>query len=149
MNVSLAIAAFIVGLFGAASTVAAASVADSPIGLWKTIDDKTRKPGATLRIYEREGMFFGRIEQILTGDDRQVCTACVGDRKNRPFVGLEIIRNMRPANGEYEGGDILDPRSGVNYRCKFRLSGDGSRMVVRGFIGIPLLGRSQTWERQE
>ena len=149
MTASSAIAAFIVALFGAVSTAAAVSVADSPIGLWKTFDEKTRKPGATLRIYEREGVFFGRIEQILAGDDRQICSACTGDRRDRPIVGLEIIRNMRPANGEYEGGDILDPRSGVNYRCKFRLSGDGSRLVVRGFIGIPLLGRSQTWEREE
>lgn len=143
------IAALVVALFGAVSTCAAASVSDSPIGLWKAFDDRTGKPGATLRVYEREGVFFGRIEQIFSGDEHQLCTACVGERKNQPMVGLVIIRNMRPANGGYEGGDILDPRSGISFRCKFHLSENGSRLVVRGFIGIPLLGRSQTWERQD
>ncbi len=149
MKASSTIAALAVALVAAVSSAAAVSVSDSPTGLWKTFDDRTGEPGATLRVYEQEGKFFGRIEQIFKGDARQVCSACVGDRKNQPIVGLVIIRNIRPANGEYEGGEILDPRSGLNYRCKFHLSKDGTRLVVRGFIGIPLLGRSQTWERQE
>jgi uncharacterized protein (DUF2147 family) len=121
-----------------------------PVGLWRTFDDKTGRPGGLLRVFERQGTFFARIEQSTTpGDDVRVCTACTDERKNQPMVGLVIMRNMRLAGGQYEGGDILDPRSGSVYRCSFRLVEGGSRLVVRGFIGISLFGRSQTWEREE
>ncbi len=63
--------------------------------------------------------------------------------------GLVIMRNMRLQNGEYGGGDILDPRSGSVYPCSFHLAGGGSQLVIRGYIGIPLFGRSQTWTRVE
>jgi uncharacterized protein (DUF2147 family) len=82
-------------------------------------------------------------------DTRQVCSACVDERKNKPMVGLVIMRNMKRNDREYGGGDILDPRSGSVYGCKFWLEQGGTRLVVRGFIGIPLLGRSQTWTREE
>jgi hypothetical protein len=121
-----------------------------PVGLWRTFDDKTGRPGGLLRVFERQGIFFARIERSTTpGDDVRVCTACTDERKNQPMVGLVIMRNMRLAGGQYEGGDILDPRSGSVYRCSFRLVEGGSRLVVRGFIGISLFGRSQTWEREE
>jgi uncharacterized protein (DUF2147 family) len=127
-----------------------ASVPPSPIGLWRTFDDKTGKPGGLLRIYEQQGSFFARIERSGAMDNaRQVCTACVDERKNMPMVGLVIMRNMKLSDGQYGGGDILDPRSGSVYGCKFWLEQGGTRLVVRGFIGIALLGRSQTWTREE
>jgi len=127
-----------------------ASVPQSPVGLWRTTDDKTGKPGGLLRIYEQQGNFFARIEKSgAKADTAEICTACVDERKNKPMVGLIIMRNMKLTDGEYEGGDILDPRSGSVYGCKFWLEQGGTRLVVRGFIGISLLGRSQTWKREE
>jgi len=138
--------------FVAAATPAATSrTADpqSPLGLWKTVDDKTGMPRAMVRIYLQDGKYFGRIEQSFTpGAETRVCSACTDDRKNQPIIGLLIIRNVTLRDGEYGGGDILDPDTGSVYRCKFHLDKDGTVLVVRGFIGISLLGRTQTWHRQ-
>jgi uncharacterized protein (DUF2147 family) len=122
---------------------------NSPIGRWKTFDDKTGEARGIVRIYEQDGRFFGRLEQSFTaGADARVCSVCTDDRKNQPIIGLMIIRNVRLENGEYGGGDILDPDTGSVYRCKFHLEQGGTRLVVRGFIGFSLLGRSQTWQRE-
>jgi uncharacterized protein (DUF2147 family) len=130
--------------------MAYAAGATSPLGLWKTFDDKTGKPRALVRIYLQDGKYFGKIEQSFTpGAETRVCAVCTDERKNQPIIGLLIIRNVSLRDGEYGGGDILDPDSGSVYRCKFHLENDGAVLVVRGFIGFSLLGRSQTWRRQE
>ena len=134
----------------AAPTLAQATAPASPIGLWKTIDDKTGNARAIVRIYEQDGRLFGRIERSFTpGAENRVCEECKDERKNQPIIGLVIIRNIQLKDGEYAGGDILDPDTGTVYRCKFRLDQDGARLIVRGYIGISLLGRSQTWQRQD
>ena len=130
--------------------MAYAAGATSPLGLWKTFDDKTGSPRALVRIYLQDGKYFGKIEQSFTpGAETRVCAVCTDERKNQPIIGLLIIRNVSLRDGEYSGGDILDPDSGSVYRCKFHLENDGAVLVVRGFIGFSLLGRSQTWRRQE
>jgi len=121
----------------------------SPIGLWKTVDDKTGAPRGLVRIYERDGKYFGRLEESFKpGAEQRVCAVCTDERKDQPIIGLTIIRNLRPEDNEYAGGDILDPESGSLYRCKMHLESEGTRLVVRGFIAFSLLGRSQTWQRQ-
>ena len=121
----------------------------SPVGLWKTVDDRTGMPRALVRIYVQDGKYFGRIEQSFTpGAETRVCAVCTDERKNQPMIGLLIIRNVTLRNGEYGGGDILDPDTGTVYRCKFHLEKEGTVLMVRGFIGISLLGRTQTWRRQ-
>jgi uncharacterized protein (DUF2147 family) len=121
----------------------------SPIGTWKTFDDKTGNARAIVSIYEQDGKLFGRIDQTFTpGGEHRVCGLCTDERKNQPIIGLLIVRNMKPDGGDFSGGDILDPESGSVYRCKMHLEPDGTRLLVRGYIGIALLGRSQTWQRQ-
>jgi uncharacterized protein (DUF2147 family) len=121
----------------------------SPKGVWKTFDDKTGKARAIVRIYEQDGKLFGRIEQsFMPGAENRVCVPCTDERKDRPIIGLVIIRNMKADGDEFNGGDILDPESGSVYRCKMHVERDGGRLVLRGYIGFSLLGRSQTWERQ-
>jgi uncharacterized protein (DUF2147 family) len=121
----------------------------SPIGLWKTIDDATGNVGALVRIYEKEGKLFGRIEKLFkAGAESQVCTACKDDRKSQPIIGLLIIRNIEREEEGYGRGDILDPDSGSVYRCKMHLEEHGTRLIVRGYIGFSFIGRSQTWQRQ-
>jgi uncharacterized protein (DUF2147 family) len=122
----------------------------SPIGFWETIDDKTGKPTAVVEIFEKGAMLFGRIGQLLTrGDENSVCSACTDERKNQPIVGMIIIRNIKRAGNEYSGGDILDPDSGSVYRCKMHLEKNGSQLIVRGYIGLSFIGRSQTWHRRQ
>ncbi len=131
------------------STQAVCAEPVSPIGLWETVDDKTGAARAIVRIYDQDGKLFGRIERSFTpGAENRVCEVCTDERKDRPIIGLLIIRNMRSTDGEYSGGDILDPDTGTVYRCKFRLDQNGRVLLVRGYIGISLLGRTQTWHRQ-
>jgi uncharacterized protein (DUF2147 family) len=130
-----------------AAADAAAAGADSPIGLWKTIDDKTGAPRAIVRIYEQDGMLFGKIESSFTpGAEHRVCDVCDDERKGHAILGLVIVRNMKHADDGYSGGDILDPETGRVYHCKMHVEG-GTRLVVRGYIGFSLLGRNQTWQR--
>jgi uncharacterized protein (DUF2147 family) len=129
------------------TAVCAAPGPDSPVGLWKTIDDKTGKAKALVRIYEEDGKLFGKIVSTLLPNAKKVCEACSDERKGQPIIGMVIMRNMKADGGVYDGGDILDPDNGSVYGCKMHVE-DGTRLVVRGFIGFSLLGRSQTWERQ-
>jgi uncharacterized protein (DUF2147 family) len=142
--------AFLVSLAAAALAAAPVRAADasSPIGLWKTFDDKTGAARAIVRIYEENGRLFGKIESSFTpGADHRVCGLCTDERKDQPIIGLIIIRNMKRTDDEYTGGDILDPENGSVYHCKMHVEG-GTRLVLRGYIGISLLGRNQTWQRQ-
>lgn len=129
---------------------AVATDSTSPVGMWQTFDDKTGKARALVRIYDVGGKLFGRIEQTFTpGGEHRVCVPCRDERKNQPVVGLVIIRNLERNDDEYTGGDILDPESGSVYRCKMHLEQGGSRLVLRGYIGFSLLGRTQTWQRRD
>ncbi len=122
--------------------------AQDPVGVWRTMDDKTGKPRGTVRLYLEGGEVFGKIESSFDPNNAtDLCGLCPGDRKNKPIIGLVILRRMKKASGEWTGGDILDPDTGQLYRCKFKITENGSRMVLRGYVGISLLGRSQVWTR--
>jgi uncharacterized protein (DUF2147 family) len=119
----------------------------SPVGLWAPTDSRG-KPLGLIRIFEQDEAFFGRIEPSSPSDNFSArCTRCSGDRKDQPIIGLVIMRHLRLRNGEYVGGDILDPRTGRVYGCKFRLIDGGKKLIMRGYLGISLLGHSQTWVR--
>jgi uncharacterized protein (DUF2147 family) len=122
----------------------------SPAGLWQTIDDKTHKARGLVRIFEKDGAMFGRIEASFNPREATgVCGKCDGDRKNKPVIGLLVMRDMKKRGSEYTGGDILDPDTGSLYKCKMSLEDDGRKLTVRGYMGIALLGRTQTWIRQK
>ena len=129
------------------ASVALAHDADSPVGRWQTYDEHTHAPRGIIRIFEQDGKIFGRIER---DGDHSLCHACVDERKDQPLNGLIIIRNMRRGLTDlraWEGGDVLDPETGKIYRLKMHLDGGGSNLVVHGYIGVSLIGRSQTWAR--
>ena len=122
----------------------------SPTGLWKTFDDKTQKPRGLIRLYEENGAIFGRIEASVDPKEaREICDKCSGERKNKPVVGMVVLRGMRKQGSGYAGGEILDPDTGWVYRCKMNVEKDGEKLVVRGYLGFSLIGRSQTWVRQK
>ncbi len=125
--------------------------AQSPVGLWRNIDDETKQPKALVRITDRDGVYDGRIEKILTEKTDAVCDLCTDERKNQPVQGMQIIDGMRASAddpGLYEGGHILDPNNGKVYRSRMRVVDGGERLEVRGYIGAPLFGRTQTWVRE-
>jgi uncharacterized protein (DUF2147 family) len=142
--------ALIIGALACVHPVCAAAVVDlsSPAGHWQPIDDSTGKPLGLIRIYEDKGAFFGRIEPSSLADDTsRLCSKCTGERHNQPIIGLLLMRNMRLQGNEYSGGDILYPDTGGIFGCRFRLIDGGRKLIMRGYIGVALFGRSQTWQR--
>ena len=124
----------------------------SPVGVWKTIDDETGKPKSLVRITEEGGALTGKIEKLFrpAGQDQNPkCTACEGARKDQPIIGMTILSGLKKDGDEYTGGEILDPSKGKTYRSKATLKDNGSKLEVRGYIGAPMFGRSQTWVREQ
>jgi uncharacterized protein (DUF2147 family) len=128
----------------------AATGEPSPVGFWRAVDDRTNKPRGIIRIYEENGIFSGRIEMSFNPEELTArCDKCSGERKNAPVIGLVIMRGITKHGAEYAGGEILDPETGSIYRCRFTLSSEGAKLFLRGYLGIPVLGRTQTWTRVE
>jgi uncharacterized protein (DUF2147 family) len=121
----------------------------TPAGRWRTIDDRTGKIKAIMVLYEEKGLLFGRVETLVDPDAVKVCDQCSGDRKGQPVTGMVVVRRMKKDGEEYSGGDILDPKNGSVYRCKMRLVDQGRGLSVRGYVGLSLFGRSQTWIRDD
>lgn len=125
---------------------------NDPVGLWKTIDGETGQARSYVTIWLDNGELFGRIEQLILkpGDDpNPKCEKCSGDRKNQPLLGMTIIWGLTSKDGAWMGGSILDPDDGNVYTCTVEPGASGKTLEVRGYIGIPLLGRTQTWVRVE
>ncbi|WP_317203514.1 DUF2147 domain-containing protein [Janthinobacterium sp.] len=124
----------------------------SPVGLWKNIDDVSGKPKALIRITESNGVLQGKLEKLFRApeqDQNPKCDKCEGANKDQPILGLMFMWGLKKDGDEYNGGEILDPDNGKVYRSKMVLVEGGKKLKVRGYIGMPMLGRSQTWLRQE
>ena len=124
----------------------------SPVGLWKTYSDRTGEADGLVRIVEQRGEFVGRVEKVFSPPNESpnpLCERCPGELRDRPVVGMTILRGVRRASDGYTGGTILDPDEGKSYRCTITLKEAGSRLRVRGFLGLPLFGRTQVWTRVE
>ena len=125
----------------------------TPAGLWKTIDDETKADKSLVRITESGGVFTGRIEKLLDPARHDAkCDKCSDERKDQPIAGMTIIRNVKQKDGDatlWDGGEILDPNNGKTYKLRMKPVDNGKTLEVRGYIGAPLLGRTQTWLRVE
>jgi len=123
----------------------------SPVGVWRSIDDKTKKERSVIRITESNGELQGVVEKIFDqpGDDpAHLCKECKGDRKDKPVIGMTILWGLKKDGESWTGGEILDPKNGRIYRAKVTPSADGKTLDVRGYIGMALIGRTQTWHRE-
>ncbi len=121
--------------------------AQSPLGLWKTIDDTDGVEKSYIEIHEIDGNLFATVRELLPAADKTHCEACKGDKKDAPIVGMTLMRDMEKDGKEWSGGYILDPASGKEYRCVIKLEGN-DKLKVRGYIGTPFLGRTQYWYRK-
>lgn len=141
---------FAAALFSISSAFAAAA---SPIGYWKTIDDVTGKPKSVLQIYQSGHAIYGKVVKIYPRpgfDQNEVCSACTGTKHNQRIVGMEVMKKLvqdKQSPTIWSGGSIMDPLNGKTYHCMLTVSNDGNSMNVRGYIGIALFGRTQTWVR--
>jgi uncharacterized protein (DUF2147 family) len=117
------------------------------IGKWKTIDDETGKAKGIVEIYENSGKIFGKVFDILEQENKKrICVNCSGDDKNKPILGMIIIKGLSKEGSEYTNGKILDPKNGKLYKCYITLE-TKDKLKVRGYIGISLFGRTQYWYR--
>src|SRR5579862_3953569 len=123
----------------------------SPVGLWQAVDSDTKQPTGWFLISDHNGVFDGIIAKMFLkpGEDpNAVCDQCKDDRHDHPWLGLEIIRGMKQENPDkFAGGTILDPRDGKIYKATMKVTPDGQTLVVRGYLGIELLGQNQYWTR--
>ncbi len=123
----------------------------TPAGLWQGVDDTTKQPTGWFLISNRDGVYSGIIAKMFMkpGEDpNAVCDQCKDDRLNHPWLGLEIIRGMQQEEADkYGGGTILDPRDGKIYKATLKVSPDGQTLIVRGYLGIELLGKNTYWTR--
>ncbi len=137
-GVLLSIALFISSIFYAQHSVT---------GKWKTIDDETGRAVSVIEIYEHKGKIYGKIVELLNPKDKhKTCVNCSGEDKNKPILGLVVIKGLTKDGNEYNNGKILDPKHGKLYKSIICLDGK-DKLKVRGYIGVSLIGRTQVWER--
>jgi uncharacterized protein (DUF2147 family) len=140
-----------VALAFAASALPALAANDSPVGKWKTIDDKTKEVKSIVEITENGGLLEGKVLEVLKSDHgpHPLCTECDGERKNKPIEGMTIMWGLKKDGDEWSGGQILDPAKGKIYKVTVKLENGGKTLDVHGYVGFSLIGRSQEWQRAE
>jgi uncharacterized protein (DUF2147 family) len=136
----------------AAAFAATAGSEPTAVGLWEQIDEKTGKAESWFNIVEKDGVYIGTIVKMFQkpGDpppESWRCSKCEGAEKDQPVLGLALVKGMKRHGMKYEDGTIMDPRDGNVYRALMELSPDNKRLEVRGYLGVALFGRSQTWNR--
>lgn len=136
------------------SSIALATNQNSPAGYWKTIDDVTGKTRSIMEIWETpEHTLQGRLAKIFPDpghNEHELCVACKGANHNKPMLGLMIMWGFKfDGKEKWVDGRILDPRTGHIYHCNLKTMANGNHLLIHGYIGIPLFGRTQTWERAQ
>jgi uncharacterized protein (DUF2147 family) len=135
----------LVGALTGLLAVSLAFAAESPVGKWKTVDEKTGKVVSEVELYDQDGKLFGKIvgltDPINAQGQPKKCTACTGEDKDKPIVGLVIIKGLSPDKDRYKGGTILDPDDGKVYKAE--VWQEGGKLKVRGYLGV--FYRTQTW----
>jgi uncharacterized protein (DUF2147 family) len=138
-------ARFIVGVILTGLAGASALAAEPPVGRWKTVDEKTSKIVSEVELYDEGGKLFGKIVALTEPNDAQgkpkTCGKCTGEDKDKPIVGLVIIKGLSPDKDRYKGGTILDPEDGKVYKAE--LWKEAATLKVRGYLG-PFY-KTQTW----
>jgi uncharacterized protein (DUF2147 family) len=123
----------------------------TPVGTWRTIDDASGETRSEVVITENAGVLRGRISKLLSkgADQNAVCDKCPDDRKDKPLIGLELIRGVKKTEGKnvWEGGKIVDPEGGTVYSLKLTPAEEGKKLNVHAYVGMAFIGRTQTWVR--
>jgi uncharacterized protein (DUF2147 family) len=143
---AIAVALFALSSLAAVHAQQLAPALQAAIGPWQVINDEG-KPWGHVETYLVDGKLFGKVTQLRPGrQPGDVCDKCPGDLKNKPLMGMVILRNFRPEGNAWVGGTVVDPENGKEYKGKLWTVGSDT-LSMRGFIGFSLLGRTQNWKR--
>lgn len=116
----------------------------SPVGVWKNLDDEDGKEKSHIEIYEQNGKLRAKVIKLLPAATITKCNACKGDKKGKDLIGLDILWDLKKSGKIWDGGHILDPKNGKEYNCKIEFDGT-EKLKVRGYIGVSMFGRTQIW----
>jgi uncharacterized protein (DUF2147 family) len=132
------------------SLLITAAESASPVGKWKTFDDKTGRAKSIVQVTEENGELTGKVLEVLESPagPHPRCRACQGERKDQPVEGMKILWGAKKNGDSWEDGQILDPENGKIYHVILTLLDSGQKLEVHGYIGISAIGRSQIWQRQ-
>ncbi|WP_435979957.1 DUF2147 domain-containing protein [Psychrobacter sp. DM4] len=136
--------------FSASALLSTSALAASLNGTqWQTVDDKTGEKKAIIQLNESSGKVSGKIIKVMnTKDAKALCEKCPGSLKNKPVEGLQILSGLKAnGNNQWSDGQLVDPETGKVYSGKLTLSDNGKSLKLRGYVGSPVFGRSQTWQR--
>lgn len=118
------------------------------LGKWKTIDDETGKAKSVVEIYEKDGKVYGKIIELLNpSEDNPICSMCNGDKKGQPILNMVIIEGLEKEDNVYEGGTIINPENGKEYKCQLKIEDDKDTLRVRGYVAF--FYKTQYWKRVE
>jgi len=150
-NMRIQIAAFLAATTFSSLALPAQSADKTPVGRWQTVSEATGKNNGVVQIANDGGQLLGRLVAGANPAEfeTRLCDKCPGDRHGQPMKGLLILSGLHQSGAEWDGGEILDPQSGKVYRVKLNLADGGKKLLVRGFMGLSMFGRTQTWTRIE
>lgn len=138
------------GLMAQPARAQASGDTTSPVGTWRQVDDKTGEVKSLIQISENNGELVGKVLKVLKSDKgpNPLCDKCSGALHNQPVTGMQILQGMKPDGSSWDGGTILDPKTGKVWRCTMQVIDGGQKLKVRGYIGFSLFGRTQVWLRE-
>lgn len=115
-------------------------------GMWKTVGDADGTEKSIVEIYEKEGKYFGKVVKLLPAAKHTTCENCPGDLKNRPITGMVVLKDLKKTSNGARHGKAIDPSNGKTYNCFIELE-NPDKLKLRGYIGVPSIGRTQYWYR--
>ncbi len=117
-------------------------------GLWRVVDDKDGIEKSIVEIYEQNGLYHGRIVRLLETSRRTHCDKCYGDLKGKPLTGMRIMYDLEKTPNGGKNGKVIDPSSGKIFSCYIELESP-DKLKLRGYLGMPTVGKTSYWNRQK
>lgn len=115
-------------------------------GMWKTVGDADGTEKSIVEIYEKEGKYYGKVVKLLPAAKHKTCENCPGDLKNKPITGMVVLKDLKKTSKGGQDGKAIDPSNGKTYNCFIELE-NPDKLKLRGYIGVPTIGRTQYWYR--